>query len=56
MDLVPHSEIDEVDIMMAIWGHRHALTLRAVVMQGPPGAEVRRRHLAQAAHVCASAV
>ena len=32
---------NEVDVMKAIRGHPHVLTLRAVVMQGPPGAEVR---------------
>ncbi len=32
---------NEVDVMKAVRGHPHMLTLRAVVMQGPPGAEVR---------------
>jgi hypothetical protein len=31
---------NEVEVMKAIRGHPHVLTLRAVVMQGPPGAEV----------------
>ena len=33
---------NEVDVMKAIRGHPHVLTLRAVVSQGPTGAEVRR--------------
>ena len=32
---------NEVDVMKAVRGAPHVLTLRAVVMQGPPGAEVR---------------
>ena len=32
---------NEVDVMKAVRGHPHVLTLRAVVMQGPPGGEVR---------------
>ena len=32
---------NEVDVMKAVRGHPNVLTLRAVVMQGPPGGEVR---------------
>ena len=32
---------NEVDVMKAVRGNPNVLTLRAVVMQGPPGGEVR---------------
>ena len=32
---------NEVDVMKAVRGAPHVLTLRAVVMQGPPGGEAR---------------
>lgn len=32
---------NEVDVMKAVRGHPCVLTLRAVVLNGPPGAEVR---------------